>query len=333
MKNIILFILFVLGGVNMVHAQGNNYTVRASIDVAYMFCDFKVNGVSSFDNRRQTFVDEGIVSTNTNVQILAKNGMNTIEIEVAPLSWFEPNKTNNDSHFFNKNAFCNINIYQTNSITNENQKITDVNILIGKDGVPQVYVNNKVDTSVDVIFSLSKNTEEVLFNKIRNVIGDFEYPKNVKLTKFKKNIELKNIPDWIWIKSDDFDESKLPELKLAYQELWDAFNEKDISKIRKLNYHANEAWALSSNSTEEKIFESYSITERVRDQSSKMIEITWDNFIPVVMNDRKMVKMIYKEDFSYSPITMIYLNNKGEELLYSFSPIFSFVNGKFIPVI
>ncbi len=44
--------------------------------------------------------------------------MNTIEIEVAPLSWFEPNKTNNDSHFH-----FNINIYQTNSITNENQKL------------------------------------------------------------------------------------------------------------------------------------------------------------------------------------------------------------------
>ncbi len=40
--------------------------------MSYMFCDFKVNGVSSFDNRRQTFVDKGIVSTNTNVQILAK---------------------------------------------------------------------------------------------------------------------------------------------------------------------------------------------------------------------------------------------------------------------
>lgn len=72
MKNIILFILFVLGGLTWFMRRSNNYTVRASIDVAYIFCDFKVNGVSSFDNRRQTFVDEGIVSTNTNVQILAK---------------------------------------------------------------------------------------------------------------------------------------------------------------------------------------------------------------------------------------------------------------------
>ncbi len=49
-----------------------------------------------------------------------------------------------------------------------------------------------------------------------------------------------------------------------------------------------------------------------------MIEITWDNFIPVVMNDRKMVKMIYKEDFSYSPITMIYLNDKGKNYYIAF---------------
>ena len=317
----------------MVHSQSNNYTVRASIDVAYMFCDFKVNGVLSFGNRKRTFVDKGIVSTNTNVQILAKNGINTIEVEVAPLSWFEPNKTKNGPHLFNKNASCSINVYQTNDITNESHNVININILIDKDGTPHAYIGNKFDTDFKSELVLSKNTEAVVFNKIRNVIGNFEYPKNIQLTKFKKNIEIINIPEWLWVKSDDFDESKIPELKLAYQDLWDAFNEKNISKIRSLNYHANEAWALSSNSAEEKIFESYNIIERVRNPSSKMIEITWDNFIPVVMNDGKMVKMIYKEDFSYSPITMIYLNDEGKKLLYSFSPIFSFVNGKFIPVI
>ncbi|MFY3768653.1 hypothetical protein ACOT1K_02165 [Providencia manganoxydans] len=73
----------------MAQAQDNQYSLRASIDVRFMFCDFKVNDVSSFDNRRRTFADKGIVSTNTNVQVLSKKGENSIELEVVPLSWFK----------------------------------------------------------------------------------------------------------------------------------------------------------------------------------------------------------------------------------------------------
>ncbi|MCW2254441.1 hypothetical protein M2263_000532 [Providencia alcalifaciens] len=49
-----LFLLF-LGITNMMQAQENKYSIRASINVDYMFCDFKVNDVSSFDNRDLVF--------------------------------------------------------------------------------------------------------------------------------------------------------------------------------------------------------------------------------------------------------------------------------------
>ncbi|HEF8772391.1 hypothetical protein [Providencia manganoxydans] len=333
MKTNLLIIFLILCGVNIAQAQDNQYSLRASIDVRFMFCDFKVNDVSSFDNRRRTFADKGIVSTNTNVQVLSKKGENSIELEVAPLSWFESVQSEKPNDLFDKDAYCRINIYQTDNTTGEERVLLSMNILIDNDGFPQSYVKNNIDEEVrkDIIFA--KNTDKVSFNKIRNVIGDFEYPKNIKLTKFTKKISLSDVPDWIWVNATDYDAKNLNKLKDAYQELWDAFNNKSVSAIREINLPANETWAVSTNSTEKSIFESYNITERVKNSSSKMIPIDWNNFIPVIMNNGKMVKMVYKEDFSYSPITMIYLNSKGEKLLYSFSPIFAFVNGKFIPVI
>ncbi|MBI6188909.1 MULTISPECIES: hypothetical protein [Providencia] len=330
MKNIILFILFVLGGVNMVHAQGNNYTVRASIDVAYMFCDFKVNGVSSFDNRQYVFFDKGIVTTNTNVQMLIENGVNNIELEVAPISWFSDNNGNKE---FDKDAVCNVSLYITENSTDDLNYVAKIKIEIDKEGNPIAYSFNKTDDSIKKSVAYLDNTEKVTNNKIRYVVGEFEYPKDMEVVTFKKDILFHNIPDWLWVKSEPYDESKINSLKSAYEELWHSFNDKDINKIKELNSAANNAWAISNNSTEEAIFKSYDIIELINEPSSKMIPIDWDNFKVILMNKGRMVKLVYKEDFSYSPITMTYKDENGDELLYSFSPIFSFVNGKFIPVI
>lgn len=205
--------------------------------------------------------------------------------------------------------------------------------MIDDNGVPQAYTNNAIDDSIEKKIIISRKIEEVTKNKIKNTISENKYPKDIQLTKFTKKITLSDVPDWVWINSSDYEKEKLPSLKIAYQELWNAFDNKDITAIRRINKTANEAWALSTGSTESKIFDSYNIIDRVNNLSSKMIPIDWDNFIPLVMNNGKMVKLVYKEDFSYSPITMTYLNSRGKKALYSFSPIFSFVDGKFIPVI
>lgn len=91
----LFLIIFCLGIINMTQAQGNEFSIRASINVDYMFCDVKVNDVPSFDNRKHVFFDKGVIATNTNVQILAKNGINSISLEVAPLSWFESIESEN----------------------------------------------------------------------------------------------------------------------------------------------------------------------------------------------------------------------------------------------
>ncbi|MCW2254442.1 hypothetical protein M2263_000533 [Providencia alcalifaciens] len=267
------------------------------------------------------------------MQMLVKDGINSISLEIAPLSWFDINQIEKDKSKFNKKASCSINVFQRDNLTGEELSIAKMRIAIGDDGIPQAYFKNEIDSSVVKEGIIGTNTEKVNANKIRNVVGEFEYPKDIQLTKFTKKITLSDVPDWVWINSSDYEKEKLPSLKIAYQELWNAFDNKDITAIRRINKTANEAWALSTGSTESKIFDSYNIIDRVNNPSSKMISIDWDNFIPLVMNNGKMVKLVYKEDFSYSPITMTYLNSRGKKALYSFSPIFSFVDGKFIPVI
>lgn len=333
MKKILTIIVFFIGVMKMVEAKENITPIRASINADYLFCDVKINDVSSFDNRDEVIFEQGNIASNTNVQILSKKGMNSISIEVGSLDWFNPkNSTSDRKYEFDKRAYCYIDIYKVDTNTGKNNTISKIQIKIDNDGLPQAFTSNTLDESVVREDVYADNTEKVIKNRIRYSVGENEYPENMALTKFTKKIMLDNIPHWKWEGSEVYDNKKINELKYAYQELWNAFESKNISEIKKINKVSNDSWAISVNSTEDNIFNSYDIAEILNAPSLKMIPIDWDNFKIVTMNDNKMVKFVYKEDFAYSPITMSY-NDGEEEVLYSFSPIFSFVDGKFIPVI
>lgn len=64
-----------------------------------------------------------------------------------------------------------------------------------------------------------------------------------------------------------------------------------------------------------------------------MKPIDWNNFYIISMNNGKMIRMVYKETLDFSPVGMSYIDEDGDDSSFFFSPIFSLVNGKYIPVI
>lgn len=64
-----------------------------------------------------------------------------------------------------------------------------------------------------------------------------------------------------------------------------------------------------------------------------MLPIQWESYAVRVMNNGRMVQLYNKSKPLYSPLTFTYIDEDGDKMISCYAPIFSLINGKFIPVI
>ncbi|WP_369311852.1 hypothetical protein [Providencia rettgeri] len=328
--------ILMLGNIPISYADDNDFLIRTSVDMKYAFCDVKTNGVSGTNNRSGLVSGGlGFGTTSTNSMIMMRNGENTISIEMASPNWFSTKEVPKDKlNQFNPNAKCEITI---NKITDNGEIIplTTLLVKINEKGEPEAYQGDALDRQVEKKVIKAPNTEKVHQNRIRQNIRTNEYPHDMTVFQFNKKISVTGLPEWEWVNAERYQDT--PEqrklLQAAYLELWTAFNQKDLSKIKHILAPSLKTWAETTGGTIDEQFESREIATDFNQKAFAMIPITWDNFVPLVMNDGKMVKLVYKEDFDYSPISYSYFNDANRKIIGVHSPIFSLVNGKFIPVI
>lgn len=318
------------------YSDSNDFLIRTSVDMKYAFCDIKTNGVSGTSNRSGLVSGGlGFGTTSTNSMIMMNNGENTISIEMASPNWFSIEEVPTDKlNKFNPNAKCEITV---NKITNNGDIIPLATLLvkINEKGEPEAYQGDGLDGQVEKKLVKVLNTEKVHQNRIRQNIRSNEYPHDMTVFQFNKKITITGLTDWSWVNAEKYNDTaeqrKL--LQEAYLELWSAFNQKNTKKIKQILTPSLEIWMETTGGTIDEQFKSREIADDFNQKAFEMIPITWDNFEPLIMNNGKMVKLIYKEDFDYSPISYSYLNDANRKIIGVHSPIFSLVNGKFIPVI
>lgn len=63
-----------------------------------------------------------------------------------------------------------------------------------------------------------------------------------------------------------------------------------------------------------------------------MLPIKWENYAIRIMNKGRMVQLYNKSKPIYSPLTFIFIDENGEKLLGYYAPVFSLINGRFVPV-
>lgn len=328
--------ILMLGNNPMSYADDKDFLIRTSVDMKYAFCDIKTNGVSGTNNRSGLVSGGlGFGTTSTNSMMAMQNGQNTLTIEMASPNWFSTDEMPTDKlNQFNPNAKCEITV---NKITNNGDIIplTTMLIKVNEKGEPEAYQGDGLDRQVEKKLVKVLNTEKVYQNRIRQNIRSNEYPHDMTAFQFNKKINVTGLPEWEWVNSERYQDT--PEqrklLQSAYLELWSAFNQKDLSKIKQILAPSLKTWAETTGGTIDEQFKSREIADDFNQKAFVMIPITWDNFEPLIMNDGKMVKLVYKKDFDYSPISYSYLNDVNRKIIGVHSPIFSFVNGKFIPVI
>lgn len=329
--------ILILGNMSMSYADDNDFLIRTSVDMKYAFCDVKTNGVSGTNNRSGLVSGGlGFGTTSTNSMIMMRNGENTITIEMASPNWFSTKEVPKDKlNQFNPNAKCEITV---NKITDNGDIIplTTLLVKINEKGEPEAYQGDGLDRHVEKKLIQAPNTEKVHQNKIRQNIRPNKYPRDMTVFQFNKKISMAGLPEWEWVNAERYQDTSEQRklLQAAYLELWAAFNQKDLSKIKHILAPSLKIWVETTGGTIDKQFESREFAEKFKQKEFTMIPLNWDNFEPLIMNDGKMVRLVYKEDFDYSPISYSHINSTTNRTFVGFySPIFSLVNGKFILVI
>ncbi len=321
----------------MAQAKERNIEIRTSIDSKYLFCEVKTNGVPGYDNRASAMDGEGAGTTSTNSYIAMSNGANDLTVEVGALDWFAENAAGiENKNTFNPAAYCKAEMTLVDYDNDRVVNLATLDIRINKQGQPEAYRNNVPDKTAVFKEITSHPTEQVTKNRAISVdIDKRGYPDNMTLYQFTQSFTVSGLPDWQWVHSEPYTGSpeQIALLKEAYSGLWLALKNKDIKKVSKLYTPAAEAWAITTQSTTDRILNSQDYNTIYDENHAEMKTIDWDNFYIISMNNGKMVRMVYKETLGFSPIGMSYIDDEGYRSSFFFSPIFSLVNGKYIPVI
>lgn len=335
MKIKLLLTMSLLGVViPMANAQADKIIYRSVFDMKYAFCSIKTNGVVGLDNRSSAGNGRGFGTGSTSSILLMENGENEIAIEMASVNWFDPEiKNDKEKDSFRKDAYCNLDLIKYNK--KDAQTISNIKITIADAGQPSAK-NSTVPTNYQSINQpiVEQNLTgfEVTPGFIKgNPYAELWFPKGMKVHEFSRTVTVDGLPEWPWVKATPY--TNTPEqrqlLQQAYQELWQAFNNKDLNKIEKIMALSFQAFAYVTDSSEEEILQDRAFYKYIKNGRFKMEPINWDSYKVKVMNKGRMVRLINKSQPEASPITYERENGK-----ISFtSPIFSLINGRFVVVL
>lgn len=327
------WLLTLLAFTSDIWAVQNKLSIRSVFDIKSAFCAIKTNDVLGLDNRNSALAGRGFGTASTNSMLLLENGINDISLELGSVNWFV-NDNRQKKEDFNPQASCHVSL-----IAYENGKSTTLQTLevaINSDGEPydkNGSVKGHQQSTAKVEKVLANDTEKGHFPD--DYYNEHEYPKDMYVYRFTKAVKISGVPEWKWTKATPFtgSQEQIEALKEAYLKLWKAFASKDDNTVKAQLYESLNAWGLSTNTSPQEIYNDYEFTVHFKKDSFKMIPINWMDYRIEVMNKGRMVRFVNKSIPAFSPLTYLIKDDQNEEEIYYYAPIFSMVDGKFIPVI
>lgn len=329
----------ILSGVMMMftaNAADESLRIRSVFDINSAFCAIKTNGVLGMDNRHSAVAGRGFGSSSTNALLFLENGVNEITAEIGALGWFSTETIGDEERkSFKPDAGCKVVL--TAFKGKESKVLSQLTITIGKDGIPHAQSGGEEG---------SFKTENVSVKKIKaqqvekghipdNYFRGNNFPIGMELYQFTQQVHLKGLPTWKWTQATPFTgkPEQIQALKIAYRDLWHLFAERNQAAIKSSLSESLHAWSLTTGDSVDEIYNSTSFSESLKDPSFTMISINWNDYEIEVMNNDRMVRLVNKSSPLVSPISYFTENQDGKKKMKYFSPIFSLVDGKFIPVI
>ncbi|WP_387440163.1 hypothetical protein [Photorhabdus sp. RM105S] len=332
-----------MSGLGVIVMRGANANeprlyIRSLFDIQYAFCDIKTNGVTGMDNRDSAREGRGFGTASTASMLLMANGENEISLEFGALGWFSPDKLSDETrNHFNPEAKCSLEL--TAMSGKKSEVLTAIEVAIDKNGQPVATtpVNEAKYASISTpVVRHVIQAEKIEAGHIEKKYFDpKEYPLNMTLYRFSRNVKISGLPDWEWAKATPYTDTpeQRQQLQQAYVAVWQAYNSKDLNTLRDQQKVALKAWAWATNESEESIFADQSAYSDINEKGFKMKPINWDNYTVKIMNQGRMVRLVNKSDPENSPISYYYVDEDGDTILATVAPIFSLINGRFVQVI
>lgn len=313
-------------------AENERIKIRSLFDINDAFCAIKTNEVLGMDNRDWVVDGDGYGAASTNAMLMLENGENEITLKIGAMGWFSKKKLSlQQTKSFSKESSCKIDLVLFKG--KQQSTLASLDVKIGEDGMP---------TS----FDSHGNPDGIKFTKINakqgikgHVPDDYfvenYYPRGMELYQFTRKVNVTGLPKWKWVDATPFIGSpeQIIALRQAYADLWKMLATKNHSQLKEYLAISTRAWVDTTGESAEDIYKDNNFTELLKNKSFKMIPIDWQDYEIEVMNKNRLVKFINKSIPVASPISYNVNDEDGDKLLGFFSPIFSIVDGKIVPVI
>ncbi|UJR53934.1 hypothetical protein [Dickeya zeae] len=310
--------------------------IRSVFDINSAFCAIKTNGVLGMDNRDSAASGRGFGSASTNSLLVLENGENDITLEIGALGWFSGEKLSADVRkAFNPDAGCNLAL--TAFKGGQTKVLSRIHVAINKEGSPFVQTTGETASTTPDRITLQKIVaQQVEKGHIAEsyFIPNY-FPDGMELYQFTQKVYLKGLPEWKWTKATPFTgkPEQVQALKLAYLEFWQLFSAKNNAAIKSSLSESLAAWSITTGESTDEIYSDKKFVHDFKNSKFEMIPINWNDYELEVMNGHRMVRFVNKSDPTISPLSYLITDEDGDRSLGYYAPIFSLIDGKFIPVI
>ncbi|EAA9550942.1 hypothetical protein OY03_002750 [Salmonella enterica subsp. enterica] len=265
-------------------------------------CMVRVNGFPVFDNFTYS---SGTIAAGDNITSFIENGKNKIEVLMGSVDSQDKDTLYSDSE-------CEFTI--TRDTIDSSENVTTIKL--------------SVDDDKNIIATLSSNYDGF---KHEGQMIEEQLPEDdwLYLHRFYRDIEFSGIKKWSWVGADRMvSEKDLPIIQAKYREIWQAMRDRDVKALKKMAAISSEEMGDAEGISPDIVFESYDLPKNVLDANLTPIDLEWKKYkLTTYCNGRvfRLSSGIYEN----SPLR---LKNKNDEIVYSYTPYFSIINGKVVIV-
>ncbi|WP_407208833.1 hypothetical protein [Citrobacter sedlakii] len=330
-KKYIIPAIILTGGIMSltVFASSQPQKLRSLFNIQQAYCAIKTNGVTGFSNRDSAWRGRGGGISSTNALMLMENGENEISLEIGALGWFsdKPLSREERGHFDPQSA-CSLELVRFNG--EEKQTLSSIKVSISPQGLPEAQPDSSHPVTRTRILA-----EQVTSGHIDPDYFDSTYfPQGMELYRFTQKVTVSGIPDWAWVKAEPFTGSneQMQKLRAAYSKMAEIINSRDRNRLKAYDKTALKAWSATTGDSEDEILLSQYTKDKLEGGKAWILPIRWEDYDVRIMNKGRMVQFYNKSEPTYSPLTYKYTDKDGEEFMGFYAPVFSLINGRFVPV-
>lgn len=304
--------------------------IRSLFNIQQSYCAIKTNGVTGFHNRDSAWRGRGGGISSTNALMFMESGENEISLEMGALGWFsEKTLTQKERARFAPQSACSLELVRFNG--QEKQTLSSINVTINPQGLPEAQPDN-----THPVTRIKIRAEQVLPGHIDPDYFDKTYfPQGMEVYRFTQKITVSGIPEWAWVRAERFTGSseQIQKLKAAYNEMAEIINSKNRSRLKMFDKIALDTWSATTGDSDDEILLSQYTKEEIEGGKVQILPVKWEDYDIRVMNKGRMVQFYNKSNQRYSPLTYKYIDDNGNDYMGCYAPIFSLIDGKFVPVI